>query len=124
MATPTKLIAGLTALGAVGTAALIPAAAQAQTPDTGRSALSAPDSILAGATVVLRVDGMVCPFCAHGLETRLRKLAQVEEVAVRLNDGMVQIRERDGEQVTREVLEDAVRKAGFSLREVTRIRTS
>jgi mercuric ion binding protein len=78
------------------------------------------DSLLAGATVTLRVDGMSCPFCAYGLEKRLTALDAVDSVVVRVSDGLVQIREEDGQVLTEEILEKTVADAGFSLREIVR----
>lgn len=113
-----KVIIGLTVLGVT---ALLPGVAVSQSQDRSAAETTATDSVLAGATVVLRVDGMVCPFCAYGLEKRLREIAAVDSVLVRLSDGMVQIREKEGHQASESILRETVTKAGFTLREVTRI---
>ncbi len=112
-----KVVVGLAALGAF---AVLPSAAEAQ--QEGRASETvALDSILPGATVTLRVDGMVCPFCAYGLEKRLRDIAAVDSVIVRVSDGLVQIREKGTQQISSAILQDAVTKAGFTLTEITRI---
>ena len=77
--------------------------------------------MLEGASVTLKVDGMVCPFCAYGLEKRLRDLPALDETLIQVSDGLVQIRVKEGEQLTDEAIEDAVERAGFSLREIHRI---
>lgn len=115
----TDVLIGLTA---IGVAAVVPAAAQAQTasPSGTDQHVAAVDSILGGATVTLKVDGMTCPFCAYGLERRLRRLSAVDSVVVRVSDGLVQIREKDGQALPDETLQREVEKAGFSLREIAR----
>ncbi len=115
-----KVMIGLAAIGA---AAMLPAAAVAQDQDGTAEKIVASDSVFAGFTVVLRVDGMVCPFCAYGLEKRLREIAAIDSVIVRLSDGFVLIREKEGHQTTEVTLQKIVTKAGFTLREVNRIRS-
>ncbi len=113
---------------AVGVAALsvafgFPGAMQGQQrPDepTTQEVL-APSEVLAGASVRLKVDGMVCPFCAYGLEKRLEEIASIDAVLIRISDGLVQIRTKEGQELTDETLTDAVRKSGFSLREIERV---
>ena len=115
----TDVLIGLTA---IGVAAVVPAAVQAQTgsPSGTDQHVAGVDSILGGATVTLKVDGMTCPFCAYGLERRLRRLSAVESVVVRVSDGLVQIREKDGQTLPHETLQREVERAGFSLREIAR----
>ena len=81
----------------------------------------APSEVLTGASVRLKVDGMVCPFCAYGLEKRLEEIASIDAVLIRISDGLVQIRTKEGQELTDEALTDAVRKSGFSLREIERV---
>ncbi len=85
-------------------------------------AIEATDAVLKGASVTLKVDGMVCPFCAYGLEKRLRQLPALDETLIQVSDGLVQIRVKEGEQLTDEAVEDAVKRAGFTLREIHRIK--
>ena len=117
-----NLVLGLTALGAMTIAA--PAAAQAADPVNSDPGAVLPESLLAGATVTLRVDGMTCPFCAYGLEKHFNALDAVDSVVVRISDGLVQIREVDGLILTDETLKDTVTDAGFSLREIVRDETT
>ncbi len=87
-------------------------------PDGARGA--AVDTILPGATAVLRVDGMSCPFCAHGLEKRLREIATIDTLVIRVSDGLVYVRASAGKTVTDDQLRAAVKRAGFTLREIRR----
>ncbi len=81
----------------------------------------APSEVLAGASDRLKVDGMVCPFCAYGLEKRLGEIASIDAVLIRISDGLVQIRTKEDQELTDEVLKDAVKKSGFSLTEIERL---
>jgi periplasmic mercuric ion binding protein len=117
MAKKTHVVAGLTALGAM----LLPGIATAQDQNPSSDDIVVTDSILAGVTVHLLVDGMVCPFCAYGLEKRLTKLEAVDSLIVRISDGLVQIREKEGQKLTKEAVRKEVEKAGFTLREMNRV---
>ncbi len=119
MTKKTSVVAGLAALGAM----LLPGTASAQSQDQNPTStgIVASDSILAGVTVHLLVDGMVCPFCAYGLEKRLLKLEAVDSLIVRISDGLVLIREKEGQQLTEEDVRKEVEKAGFTLREMNRV---
>lgn len=70
--------------------------------------------------IVLGVDGLACPFCAYGLEKKLKKLDGVEKVEVLLDDGEVHIFVKEGRHVTDAQLRAAVKDAGFSVREIKR----
>ncbi len=117
-----NMVLGLTALGAMTMAA--PAAAQTGDPVRDDPGAVLPESLLAGTTVTLRVDGMSCPFCAYGLEKHLTALDAVDSVVVRISDGLVQIREVDGQVLSDEILKETVTDAGFSLREIVRDETT
>ena len=118
MARPRDVLIGLTAIGA---AAGLPNVAHAQEQDDKTvPEMVAADSILADVTVTLKVDGMVCPFCAYGLQRQLRKIEAVDSVIVRISDGVVQIREKAGQKIADKTLHEAVTKAGFTLRKIDR----
>ncbi|MCH7933407.1 MAG: heavy-metal-associated domain-containing protein [Gemmatimonadetes bacterium] len=120
MASRRNLAAGVVALGvAFG----LPGAVQGQQASeepTTREVL-APSEVLTGASVRLRVDGMVCPFCAYGLEKRLQEIASIDAVLIRISDGLVQIRTKEDQELTDAALEDAVKKSGFSLTGIERL---
>ncbi len=63
----------------------------------------------------LRVNGMSCPFCAFGIEKKLRRVDGVQEVDVLLDEGRVRLTFRADNAATVDALEDAVGKAGFQL---------
>lgn len=89
--------------------------------DPPGSDATSPDATLEGATVVLKVDGMACPFCAYGLEKRLKEIPAVDEILIRVSDGLVQIRLVEGQRLEDEALGLAVDRAGFTLTEIQRV---
>ncbi len=120
MSSKRNLAAGVAALGvAFGVPGAIQGQQRSQEP-TAQEVL-APSDVLAGASVRLKVNGMVCPFCAYGLEKRLGEIASVDAVLIRISDGLVQIRTKEDQELTDEVLEDAVKKSGFTLTEIERL---
>jgi len=120
MSSKRNLAAGIAALGvAFGVPGAIQGQQRSQEP-TAQEVL-APSDVLAGASVRLKVNGMVCPFCAYGLEKRLGEIASVDAVLIRISDGLVQIRTKEDQELTDEVLEDAVKKSGFTLTEIERL---
>ncbi len=120
MSSKRNLAAGIAALGvALGVPGAMQGQQRSEEPTTQE--LLAPSEVLAGASVRLKVDGMVCPFCAYGLEKRLGEIASVDAVLIRISDGLVQIRTKEDQELTDEVLEDAVKKSGFTLTEIERM---
>ena len=66
----------------------------------------------------LRVDGLACPYCAYGIEKKIKALDGVDKdsVEIKLNDGLV-IFEADTESPLTEVaLKTLINDAGFTLR--------
>ena len=120
MSSKRNLAVGVAALGAAfGFAGAVQGQQRSEEPTVQE--LLAPSEVLAGATVRLKVDGMVCPFCAYGLEKRLGEIASIDAVLIRISDGLVQIRTKEDQELTDEVLKDAVKKSGFSLTEIERL---
>ncbi len=120
MSSKRNLAAGVAALGvAFGVPGAIQGQQRSQEP--AAQEVLAPSDVLAGASVRLKVNGMVCPFCAYGLEKRLGEIASVDAVLIRISDGLVQIRTKEDQELTDEVLEDAVKKSGFTLTEIERL---
>lgn len=71
--------------------------------------------------VSLRVDGLACPFCAYGLEKKVAKLEgyQADTYSVKINEGVVSFDWQSNKPLDLEAIEQAVDKAGFTLRGVT-----
>ena len=69
-------------------------------------------------TVTVRVDGLACPFCAYGLEKKLKRIEGVEKLEIKINDGLVTLYFREGAKIDKEEIAKKVREAGFTPREL------
>ncbi len=75
---------------------------------------------LAGGTQYdLRVDGLSCPFCAYGIEKKLKKTEGVDAVEIDLERGMVVVKTEEGIKLSEAQFKQLVKDAGFTLRSVT-----
>lgn len=66
--------------------------------------------------VTITVDGLACPFCAYGVEKKLKKLDFVRDLDISLNRGEVKIGIKDETLPHFGRIRDAVREAGFTPR--------
>jgi copper chaperone CopZ len=64
----------------------------------------------------LQVDGLACPFCAYGIEKKLRALDAVDKVQVDLENGQVVVTMKDDATLAEHTARQAVKDAGFTLR--------
>ena len=62
----------------------------------------------------VKVDGLSCPFCAYGLEKRIRKVEGVEKLEINVNDGTARITVKKDQTLSIEAVEKAVRDGGFT----------
>lgn len=67
----------------------------------------------------LRVDGLACPYCAYGIEKKIKALDGVDmtSVEVKLNDGLVIFQADTPEPFTEISLKTLINDAGFTLRQ-------
>lgn len=70
-------------------------------------------------SVKMRVDGLACPFCAYGLEKRIKDVPGVSNIEIRVQDGVLLLDADPDEAIALDHLEPAVEKAGFTAREIT-----
>lgn len=66
----------------------------------------------------LQVDGLSCPFCALGLDKRLKQRAGLEGIQVHLKQGVTEAALPQGHGLDVGKLRRAVQEAGFTLRSV------
>lgn len=70
---------------------------------------------LAATTVKATVNGMVCAFCAQGIEKRLSELPAVQAVFVDLKQRLVAVEAKDGQVLDTKVLESEIKDAGYDV---------
>lgn len=66
--------------------------------------------------VTVEVDGLSCPFCAYGLEKRIREMSAVEESTINVKDGTVEVIPVQGQHIDIDNLKAAVKAGGFTPR--------
>jgi cation transport ATPase len=71
-------------------------------------------------TIEAHVNGMVCAFCAQGIEKKLRALPQTKDVYVNLKQKIVAVELKDGQSLAPETVTALVKDAGY---DVTHIET-
>jgi len=75
-------------------------------------------------TIELKVYGLVCGFCAQGIEKTLRKNPATEDVVVSLEDKLVAIATRPGQDIPDVVLTQALTDAGYDVKGISRTQRS
>ena len=71
-------------------------------------------------TIEMRVNGLVCGFCARGIEKTLRKDPATADVFVSLEDKLVAVVLQEGQSIPDDVLTKEVTNAGYSVKHIER----
>ena len=69
----------------------------------------------AAPTLKAEVNGMVCAFCAQGIEKKLRALPQTKDVYVNLKQRIVAVEVKDGQTLDAQTVRELVRQAGYEV---------
>lgn len=69
--------------------------------------------------VKIEVDGLACPFCAYGLEKKLKKIEGIEDLYIELQEGSATFNIPSTKIPSEERLIKIVADAGFKARKVT-----
>jgi copper chaperone CopZ len=75
------------------------------------------------ATVEMTVNGLVCAFCAQGIEKKLRKFPATDEVLVNLEHRLVAVALKDGQDISDTDLRKALTDAGYTVKAIERTET-
>jgi len=68
--------------------------------------------------VEIKIDGMACPFCAFGLEKKLKEIAGLYDLKIEIDDGVAIFKIEEGKTIPAFKINDAVVQAGFTPREL------
>ena len=74
-------------------------------------------------TIQMTVSGLVCAFCAQGIEKKLRKFPATSDVVVNLEHKLVAVGLKDGQDIPDEALRKAVTDAGYTVKTIERTET-
>ena len=64
--------------------------------------------------ITVRVDGLSCPFCAYGLEKRIKKLSAVQKWHIDIKKGTMELFPKVGQYIDLDEVKQAVKNAGFT----------
>lgn len=70
----------------------------------------------AGTHYEMRVDGLACPFCAYGIEKKLKAIDGTDNISVDLDKGLVSVDVAEGKQLSDEQMKKLFSDSGFTYR--------
>lgn len=70
--------------------------------------------------IELTILGMSCPFCAYGVEQKLKRLEGVEDLEVKLKSGLATLTLAENADISNERLKKVVDDAGFEVAKIVR----
>ena len=76
--------------------------------------VAAPIWAAVGPQVEVQVDGLSCPFCAFGMEKKLKRVEGLKEIKILIDEGRAVLSFKRGALVDFDVIQEAVRKGGFT----------
>ena len=71
-------------------------------------------------TIEMKVNGLVCAFCAQGIEKTLRKNPATADVIVSLEHRLVAIATKEGQDISDTELKQALKDAGYDVKAIER----
>ena len=72
------------------------------------------------ATIEMDVNGLVCAFCAQGIEKTLRTFPATADVVVSLEKKLVAVATKDGQDIADAELKHALTNAGYTVKAIRR----
>ncbi|MBA3580882.1 MAG: heavy-metal-associated domain-containing protein [Gammaproteobacteria bacterium] len=70
---------------------------------------------MAATTTLVTVNGMVCAFCAQGIEKRLLKLPETQAVFVNLKQKIVAVEAKPNQAVSEALIKSEIADAGYAV---------
>lgn len=70
-------------------------------------------SVFAGEEIKVGVKGMVCAFCAQGVEKQFKAQKEVDAIEVSLQNKFVKIKFKDGQKISNEKITEILKDAGY-----------
>lgn len=75
-------------------------------------------------TIEMKVNGLVCGFCAQGIEKTLRKNPATADVVVSLESRLVAVATKEGQDISDDELKKALTASGYDVKTIERTETS
>ena len=71
-------------------------------------------------TITINVDGLVCAFCAQGIEKKMKAQSATDKVFVSLEKKVVAVSLKDGQDITDDKLKSEITDAGYVVKGISR----
>lgn len=68
--------------------------------------------------ITVGIDGLVCPFCAYGANKNFKRLEEVEAVYISIDNGIADLKLKEGHTLSEEKIKKTIDDAGFEVRSV------
>lgn len=82
------------------------------------------NSAWAATTVKMRVDGLVCAFCGSAIEKKLKANNATADVLVSLENKIIAVSFKDGQNISDETLKALINDAGYEVKSIDRVSES
>lgn len=67
-----------------------------------------------GPEISVKVDGLSCPFCAYGMEKKLKKLDGIQDLKIYVDKGVATLAFKQGTRIDLDDIRARIRKGGFT----------
>jgi len=84
----------------------------------------AASAAMAADSIKITVNGMVCAFCAQGIEKRLSKLPTTQHVFVDLKNRLVAVEAKPGQKFDTRVVREEIENAGYEVAKIEEVSQS
>jgi cation transport ATPase len=83
--------------------------------------ISSGAALAAVQTIKAEVNGMVCAFCAQGIEKKMRSLTQTKDVYVDLKNKVVAVELKDGQTLSHDAFKAIIKDAGYDVAKIEHV---
>jgi copper chaperone CopZ len=84
------------------------------------AAIFATSAVAAPKTIQIGLDGLVCAFCAQGVEKKMKAQAATDKVFVSLDKKVAVVSLKDGKDITDAVIKSEITEAGYAVKSIAR----
>ncbi len=70
--------------------------------------------------IKIEVEGLSCPFCAYGLEKKLKNLEGVKNMEIDFNEGIVSLTIQNSKTISDKQIKQVVINSGFTTKKIIR----
>lgn len=70
--------------------------------------------------ITIQVKGMVCSFCAQGIEKKFKSMSEVKTISVNMETKLVYLDTKDGQDISDEKLKSIITDSGYEVVKIER----